>query len=138
MKSLVEIALIPGLQIFQSGFDGGMGVLYGIDPSKPNKHAVVVWSTGGDWDHVSVSFPGRCPTWNEMCRVKQLFFRPGEIVVEYHPAESEYVNFHPFCLHLWRPQVDEIPTPPTWMIGPKKGETVSQAMEKALEVLGDA
>jgi len=135
MKTLDEIAGIPGLQIFQTGEDGGTGLLFEIDPSRPNRRAGVVWSNGGGWDHVSVSFPSRCPTWNEMCRVKQLFFRPDEVVIEYHPAESEYVNMHPFCLHLWRPQEDMIPTPPSWMVGAKKGETVQQAINRGLEAL---
>lgn len=29
-----------------------------------------------------------------------------------HPAKSEYVNIHPYCLHLWRPLEREIPMPP--------------------------
>src|SRR5262245_54586743 len=28
------------------------------------------------WDHVSVSLSHRCPTWDEMCWVKDLFFLP--------------------------------------------------------------
>lgn len=55
------------------------------------------------WEHVSVSFPHRCPTWEEMALVKRAFWRDDETVVEFHPARSEYVNVHPFCLHLWKP-----------------------------------
>lgn len=55
-----------------------------------------------DWDHVSVSLPGRCPNWNEMCIIKDLFFSPDETVVQFHPKKSEYVDIHPYCLHLWQ------------------------------------
>lgn len=92
---------------------------------------MVVWSNGGGWDHVSISFADRCPTWEEMCVVKRIFFNPEETVIEYHPAESEYVNDFPYCLHLWRPQEQAIPTPPYWMVGRKKGQRMSAALADA-------
>lgn len=76
----------------------------------------IMVGSGDGWDHVSVSAPGRCPTWDEMCAVKRLFFRDDEWVVQYHPAETEYVNRHPFVLHLWRPQNAELPKPPEVMV----------------------
>lgn len=79
----------------------------------------VVCSDGEGWDHVSVSHEDRIPTWEDMCRFKDLFFDPEEVVVQYHPAKSEYVNLHPRCLHLWRCQDAPMPTPPSWMVGPK-------------------
>lgn len=72
-------------------------------------------SSCGGWDHVSVSSCNqkRCPTWDEMCAIKDMFFGPEEAVVQYHPPESMYVNNHPYCLHLWRPNSGaEIPMPP--------------------------
>lgn len=78
----------------------------------------VIASDGGGWDHVSVSLIDRCPTWDEMCFVKDFFFEPEETVVQYHPKASEYVNCHPYCLHLWRPNDGrEIITPPTIYVG---------------------
>lgn len=64
----------------------------------------VVFSEGAGWDHVSVSHPGRLPTWTEMCAVKELFFRDDEAVMQLHPPKTSYVNNHVYCLHLWRPQ----------------------------------
>lgn len=55
------------------------------------------------WDHVSVSLERRCPTWDEMCWIKELFFDDTECVVQYHPSKSDYINEHPFVLHLWKP-----------------------------------
>lgn len=70
------------------------------------------------WEHVSVSTPVRCPTWEEMCFVKSLFWLPHECVVQFHPPEAEYVNQHPYCLHLWRPlEPLRIPRPPTIAVG---------------------
>lgn len=71
------------------------------------------------WEHVSVTTQGRCPTWEEMCRVKSMFWDVDDCVVQYHPPKSEYVNNHPYCLHLWRPVNDNVPTPPSYMVGIK-------------------
>lgn len=75
------------------------------------------------WEHVSVSLPHRCPTWDEMCYVKALFWEPRDAVVQIHPPESEYVNSHPYCLHLWRPVGGEFPRPPSVLVGHRYGET---------------
>lgn len=64
------------------------------------------------WEHVSVSVPDRCPTWDEMCRVKGLFWREDETVIQFHPPKAQYVNQHPHCLHLWRNTKAEQPLPP--------------------------
>lgn len=73
----------------------------------------------GGWEHVSVSLATRCPTWDEMCRVKALFWDEGDCVVQFHPPASEYVNNHPFCLHLWRSIDRTFPMPPSVLVGVK-------------------
>lgn len=77
----------------------------------------VIASSGEGWDHVSVSLPHRCPTWDEMEHVKRLFFRDDETAMQLHVPPTDHINVHPFCLHLWRPQGVEIPRPPGWMVG---------------------
>jgi hypothetical protein len=70
------------------------------------------------WEHVSVTVKAkRCPVWEEMVWVKNLFWAEDEVVMQLHPAASEYVNEHPFCLHLWRPLNATIPTPPSILVG---------------------
>lgn len=64
------------------------------------------------WEHVSVSLPDRCPTWEEMCWVKALFFLDEECAIQFHPPEGVRVNRHNFCLHLWRLIGGEFPLPP--------------------------
>ena len=73
------------------------------------------------WQHVSVSveFDKRPPKWDTMCWVKDLFFEPEDWVVQFHPAKSQYVNYHQACLHLWRPLKEKLPTPLSIMVGPK-------------------
>lgn len=134
MKTLEDIRKTPRLQLLKIGADGGMAAAY-LASSKKNHPATVVFSNGGGWDHVSVSFSNRCPTWDEMCEVKRMFFYPEEIAVEYHPSESEYVNAFPYCLHIWRYQQPGMPMPPAWMVGPKKGQSAREAYNEGLNAL---
>ena len=60
------------------------------------------------------------PEWDEMCFVKDLFWRDDECVVQFHPPRAEYVNYHPNCLHLWKPVGRDVQTPPSILVGPKK------------------
>jgi hypothetical protein len=90
-----------------------------------------------DWEHVSISViyishkgksqpVPRCPTWEEMCYIKETFWdNPEDCVIQFHPPASEYVNNHEFCLHLWRQKDTNVPTPPKELVGfipPKKEE----------------
>jgi hypothetical protein len=52
-----------------------------------------------------------------MCFIKDLFWDAEDVVIQYHPAKSEYVNMHENTLHLWRPVGKEIPTPPKELVG---------------------
>lgn len=74
-------------------------------------------SSQGGWEHVSVSLPSRCPTWEEMAYVKGLFWEDTDCVIQYHPPRTDYVNNHRYCLHMWRPTGVDLPRPPTWMVG---------------------
>lgn len=80
----------------------------------------VLASDGEGWEHVSVSTANRTPTWDEMVRIKNLWWSEDETVIQYHPPKSEYVNYHPFCLHLWKPINKSIPLPPSILVGPKQ------------------
>ena len=80
---------------------------------------------GRRWEHVSVhaarKAQQRTPSWAEMVFVKRLCWDDEDIVVEYHPRRSEYSNYHPHVLHLWRPLDAELPRPPVEFVGPVTG-----------------
>lgn len=67
------------------------------------------------WEHVSVSLPNRCPNWQEMSHIKDLFWEEEDCVVQFHVPKSQHVNNHPYCLHLWKKKdtVFELPNPLT-------------------------
>lgn len=84
-------------------------------------------SDGMNWDHITVSLKPagkrkmkpieRCPTWEEMCFIKSIFWDDEEPVMQLHPPKSQWLNNHPYCLHLWAPQKTTIPLPPMLMVG---------------------
>ena len=74
---------------------------------------------GEPWEHVSISTPDRCPTWQEMSWVKSMFFEDTETVVEFHVPKADHIKFHPFVLHLWRLTKSAFPMPPSICLGPK-------------------
>jgi hypothetical protein len=102
----------------------------------PARHAngrtLACLATDGEdtgWQHVSVSIESkRCPSWEEMCIVKNLFWNDDQEVVQFHPPKSEYVNNHPGCLHLWR-HITGHRLPPSILVGNK------QLNEKETEAL---
>lgn len=73
---------------------------------------VVVASSEGDWDHLSVSRRNRTPNWREMEHVAKLFFKDDETAVQFHVPPSDHINIHPYCLHWWRSQNVPFPRPP--------------------------
>ena len=94
--------------------------------AKTRKLAIVA-SDGGGWEHVSIHATDGAghqwtPTWEEMCHVKNVFWDGEDVVMQLHPKQSEYVNFHPHTLHLWRPIGLMIPTPPPEFVGPPPRE----------------
>ena len=86
------------------------------------KHVLNVQaSDGGGWEHVSVSTPIRCPTWEEMSYIKNLFWDDTDFVVQMHVPKEDWVSFHEYCLHLWRKAGtnDYCERPPSIFVGPK-------------------
>lgn len=88
-------------------------------PSPIDGQTIRVMASAGDgWDHVSVSRISRCPNWPEMEHIKGIFFKDNETAMQLHVPSADHVNYHPYCLHLWRPLDQEIPRPPSIMVGP--------------------
>lgn len=132
MKDINALQKTRNLQIMRTGVDGGMGIIYRA--AKP--FASVIWSNGGGWEHISISpFKRVTPSWADMCELKDMFFNDDEVVVQYHPAKSEYVNNKDNCLHLWRPINEPLPTPPSIMVGIKDGMTAADVRKAVKELI---
>lgn len=131
MRSMDEIRNNPLVTIQIESGDGFHGYVTPRSSWGRYTFAQVQVSWGCWWDHISVSFEGRTPTWEEMAEIKDMFFKPDEICVQYHPAANEYVNQHKRCLHIFRPQRDALPTPPSWMVGLLAGQTPEEVEQIA-------
>lgn len=92
--------------------EAGNNGLFFVQLRKGGPVFKIIATDGDGWEHVSISLPDRCPLWKEMCALKDLFWDEDDVVMQLHPAKSEHVNVHAFCLHLWRPTEVPIPTPP--------------------------
>lgn len=56
---------------------------------------------GRRWIHVSCSRSDRLPSWSDLRKVKDAFIGRERKAIQVLPPASEYVNFHPYVLHLW-------------------------------------
>jgi hypothetical protein len=138
-------------QLGTTAADGNNGAFH-VESPEPGWQLALICSDGSEapdepdwqWEHVSVhayreqrievvgllgrgSKPGlkqRTPTWKEMAFVKRLCWDAEDVIVQFHPRESEYVNCHPNVLHLWRPKLATMPTPPAILVGPLDKERV--------------
>lgn len=126
MKPREEIKKTRNLLIEIEGRDGFGGSYYDV---KTNKTLNFIFSWGCGFEHLSVSTPSKCPTWEQMCTMKEIFWQDDEVCMQLHPKKSEYVNNHNYCLHIWRPIDKEIPTPPSIMVGLKNNYTEEEAKE---------
>ena len=110
---------------FKTEDTDGMNGFFVIPLSKEDQTFALVLSGESNneikWEHVSArigytkyhgKLAERIPTWEEMCLLKDLFWGEDEVVMQLHPAKSEYVNDNPNVLHLWKPTDCKIPTPP--------------------------
>ena len=127
LEVLIDMKLTPPNLYRQKGPDmgpwdstdaDGMNGAFSI-PLRIGVVANCIVSDGMGWEHVSIHInekgKQRTPTWNEMCQVKEFFWKDDEVVVQYHPAKDNYVNLHPHVLHLWR-RPEGFPTPPKIMV----------------------
>lgn len=59
--------------------------------------------------HVSMSYPDHDPTWDEIKAVRAAFFPADVDAMMMLPRQSNFVNVHQHCFHLWQ-------TPQEWDI----------------------
>ncbi len=51
--------------------------------------------------HASLAHRARLPTWHELTDVRHSIWGPDEDVMMMMPRLSDYVNVHPFAMHLY-------------------------------------
>lgn len=68
MRDLEEIKSNKKVSIREIGDDGGWAT---VAFAGSKNYAIVIFSWGAQWDHVSMSYNYRSPTWDEMCQIWQ-------------------------------------------------------------------
>lgn len=99
----------------------------GGDTIEPVSNKVLHWKFTRDmgWEHLSVSTKTKCPTWEQMCFMKEQFWNDDEVCYQLHPKKEDYISNHDYCLHIWKPIDCDIPTPPRIMVGIKNEEDIN-------------
>lgn len=110
--------------ILSSSKEDGNNGAFKIKSPCSNRTLFIIASDGEGWEHVSIHVISlnktmKLPNYEEMCFVKNTFWDDEDVVVQYHPKKSEYVNNHKFTLHLWRPTNEELPYPSSILVGIK-------------------
>ena len=77
---------------FKTGLfiDGQCRIIITKDPTE----------TGLKW-HLSISCENRLPTYNELKNARYKYLHDNLQIAQIFPPKAEFVNMHPFCLHLW-------------------------------------
>ena len=52
--------------------------------------------------HASISHPSRYPTWDEIAHARYSLVPGGVTMAMLLPPQSEFVNVHTNCFHLWQ------------------------------------
>lgn len=78
------------------------------------------------WEHVSAQLwkiisankrqsrpADRCLTWKEQCYIKNFFWGPQEVIIQFFPAMTDYIgpDDEEFSVHLWNPLKDQCQVP---------------------------
>lgn len=130
MKNLEEIKKTMGMKIKAEKKNGFGGSILPVE-YKNGKAKIIQdydkvlnfmfsWACG--FEHLSVSTTVKTPTWEQMCKMKDIFWNEDEVCMQLHPAKENYIDNMSYCLHIWRPINKEIPTPPNLMVGIRPDE----------------
>ncbi len=120
MKNLDNISNFRRIDLYGDGFlgDEANGAFI-IDRYNNGEFYLVIASNGQGWDHVSVTIHKKnggsvkkCPSYQEMMMIKEKLFSEEDVVFQLHPREEDYINTHPYCLHLWKPNNCNMVVPP--------------------------
>ena len=123
-----RLTRVGGLPMFYGDGMSGAFIITG-----PKGQMLRIISSEGDaeypWEHVSVSLEHRTPNWPEMQFVKEMFWDDDECVVQFHPTKDNYVNNHPYVLHMWKCLNAAFPVPPSILVGIQQDGTYANKEE---------
>jgi len=130
MRTVTEILESPYLYDMEKGTDGFRGEIH-----IGGWRGTVIFTTGCGWEHASVSPYAKrtVPSWDDMVRIKDIFWKDDESVIQVHPPKDMYVNNMPNCLHLWRCTYKDMILPPSVLVGIRNGQTKEEFLKEVDE-----
>ncbi len=64
------------------------------------KLTVMISKDAGMW-HMSISHPGRYPTFDEIRDARYKYLPNEAMIAMLFPPKEQYINVHKNCFHLW-------------------------------------
>lgn len=126
-------------KIYKNVYNGKvMKIKMEVHSMKGSDKALVCISRVLGWEHLSVSFKNKIPSWEVMNEMKEMFFRDDEDAFQYHPKKDDYINNNEYTLHIWRPLEGMKQIPPSVLVGfrPNHIEEDMEAAKKLHEDIG--
>ena len=87
----LEVSRGPNGSGYRHKIAVNLTVIFGVD----------YFPDGHLWQHASIAWTDRMPTYDDLCKLKAEFIGGDRKAVMVLPAEPEHVNIHPYCLHLY-------------------------------------
>lgn len=84
---------------------------------KQSDKALISLTKIENWEHLSVSFKNKIPSWECMQEMKELCFEDDEECFQIHPKADNYINNDEYTLHIWRPKEGMKQIPPSILVG---------------------
>lgn len=140
MKAIEDILSDKRIRKVYKNVDNGivMKLKMEVHSFKGSDKALVCISRVLGWEHLSVSFKNKIPSWEVMNEMKEMFFKDDEDAFQYHPKKDDYINNNEYTLHIWRPIEETIPVPPHITVGirPTHLEEDKKAVMELQEMIG--
>ena len=85
-------------KLIETRLDGHMYM--GIDGMSVIE-SIAIEDDGNTWLHVSFARKSRMPDYEDMARIRKIFFKETQKVIMIFPPKEKHVNIHPYCLHFF-------------------------------------
>ena len=104
MKKLEEIKKTKEIKI-KDEWEGEISGTYYDEGSKDL--LIFVFNYRNDIEHLVVSTKDECPNWEQISKIKKVFFNEYEIDFQLRPVKIEYINNEKYCIHIWKFKTQE-------------------------------
>ena len=91
----VQLPTVPGFAFAPGTAAWRRGNCTTFVAQEPDDNGKLLW-------HLSMSYPFRSPTWDELRDARYLFIPDEVTMAQVLPPKAMYLNVMPYCHHLWQ------------------------------------